>query len=168
MRHVCKWSALGICMVLALLTFFLVAPGLFGIHPLIVQSRSMEPVYPVGSLLYVKESFADGSNLLEGEAVTFYLPDQETLVTHRIVSIDWDRQEIRTKGDANEFEDELVTPFSNVKGIPFLCIPCLGYIAGYLSGTLGKLGIFLMVILVFILSWMDGAMFQEQKKMQKI
>lgn len=168
MRHVCKWSALGICMVLARLTFFLVAPGLFGIHPLIVQSRSMEPVYPVGSLLYVKESPADGSKLLEGEAVTFYLPDQETLVTHRIVSIDWDRQEIRTKGDANEFEDELVTPFSSVKGIPFLCIPCLGYIAGYLSGTLGKLGIFLMVILVFILSWMDGTMFQEQKKMQKI
>ena len=168
MRHICKWSALGICMVLALLTFFLVVPGLFGIYPLIVQSRSMEPVYPVGSLLYVKESPSDGSKLLEGETATFYLPDHETLVTHRVVSIDWDREEIRTKGDANEFEDELSTSFSNVKGIPFMCIPYMGYIAGYLSGTLGKFGIFLMVILVFILSWMDGSMFQEQKKMQKI
>ena len=64
MRHICKWSARGICMVLALLTFFLVVPGLFGIYPLIVQSRSMEPVYPVGSLLYVKESPSDGSKLL--------------------------------------------------------------------------------------------------------
>ena len=79
MRHLCKWSALGICMVLALLTLLLVLPGLLGIHPLLVQSGSMEPEYPVGSMIYVKST--EGASLAEGDVATFYLPDEETLVT---------------------------------------------------------------------------------------
>lgn len=34
MRRLCKWSALGICGLLALLTVLLALPGLVGIHPL--------------------------------------------------------------------------------------------------------------------------------------
>lgn len=168
MRYVCKWLAIDICAVLALLTLLLVAPGLFGIHPLIVQSRSMEPVYPAGSLLYVRDTSTDGSDLAEGEPVTFFLPDLETLVTHRIVSVDRKQQVIHTKGDANELADEIATPFSSVTGLPLFCIPYLGYVAECLSGTFGKFCIFLMVILVFFLSWLDGAMHHAQNKVQKI
>lgn len=133
MRYVCKWLAIDICAVLAFLTLLLVVPGLFGIHPLIVQSQSMEPVYPAGSMLYIKEADADSGDLTE-EVATFYLPDQET----------------------------------SIVGVPIFCIPYLGYVAEGLSGTFGKFCIFLMVVLVFFLSWLDGAMHHAQSKVQKM
>ena len=112
MRRLCKWSALGICGLLALLTVLLALPGLVGIHPLLVQSGSMDPDYPAGSVIYVKQ--AEAAELAEGMVVTFYLPDEETMITHRIVRVDADREEIYTKGDANELEDSAATPFSRV------------------------------------------------------
>lgn len=162
MRHVCKWSALAICVVLAVLTALLVLPGLFGIHPLVVQSRSMEPAYPKGSMIYVRST--DPFGLSEGSAVTFSLPDSDTLVTHRITHIDMDREEIYTKGDANEQEDRTAIPFGQVEGVPFFCVPYLGYLADYLSSMAGKVGIIMLVILVCLLSWMDGALLKEEKE----
>lgn len=161
MRHLCKWLALAICGILAALTILLVLPGLFGIYPLIVQSGSMEPVYPRGSMVYIRS--ADVSGLSEGSAVTFHLPDGETLVTHRITHIDMDREEIYTKGDANELEDSMATSFEQVEGIPFFCIPCLGYLAGYLSSMAGKAGIVMLVVMVCLLSWMDGALMKQKE-----
>lgn len=161
MRYLCKWSALGICGILALLTILLALPGLFGIHPLLVQSGSMEPEYSVGSVIYVRQ--ADRSELSEGTVVTFCLPDGKTMVTHRIVRVDMDKEEIYTKGDANELEDGAATPFSMVLGIPILCIPCLGYLAGYLASAAGRVGIILLVILVCLLSWMEGELYREEE-----
>ena len=75
MRYLCKGAALAICMVLGALTVLLVLPGLFGIHPLIVQSGSMEPAYPQGSMVYIRGT--DPRKLSEGDAVTFRLADGE-------------------------------------------------------------------------------------------
>lgn len=161
MRQLCKWSALGICGVLAVLTLLLAFPGLLGIHPLLVQSRSMEPEYPRGSVIYVRR--AEPERLTEGTVVTFYLPDKETLVTHRIVRVDPNQEEIYTKGDANELEDKAATPYSSIVGIPLLCIPGLGYLAGYLASAAGKAGIVLLVVLVCLLSWMEGALVREEE-----
>lgn len=161
MRYLCRWFALLICSVLALLTILLALPGLFGIHPLLVQSGSMEPEYSVGSIIYVRQ--AEQSDLSEGTVVTFRLPDGETMVTHRIVQVDQEKEEIYTKGDANELEDKAATPFSMVVGIPMLCIPYLGYLAGYLASAAGKVGIVLLVVLVCLLSWMEGELLREEK-----
>ena len=155
MQNICRRTALAICGLLAALTISLVLPGLFGIHPLTVKSGSMEPLYPQGSLLYVKDT--EQPVLREGEIVSFYLPDEETLVTHRIVKVDRENEVIYTKGDANESEDGAATPFSRIIGPPVLCIPFMGHVAGYLSSSAGKVGIFLLVILVCILSWLDGS-----------
>lgn len=162
MRHFCRWLALGICGGLALLTVLLVLPGLFRIHPLAVQSSSMEPDYPAGSMIYVKK--IDESRLEEGLVATFRLADDETLVTHRIVRVDEEKRLIYTKGDANELEDGAATPFSRVVGSPVLCIPRLGYLAGYLSSAVGKIGILLSVVMVCILSWMDGALQRQEEE----
>ena len=162
MKHLCKWSALAICGILAVLTMLLALPGLFGVHPLLVKSGSMEPDYPIGSVIYVRQ--AKPESLQEGTVVTFSLPDGETLVTHRIVRVDQEQEEIYTKGDANELEDKAATPFSLIVGIPVLCVPYLGYLAGYLDSAAGKVGIVLLVILVCLLSWMEGALLQEEKE----
>jgi len=165
MRYLCRWLALGICAILALLTIFLVLPGLFQIHPMSVQSGSMEPSYPVGSIIYVRK--ADESQLNEGKVVTFHLPEEQTFVTHRIVRVDKQERLIYTKGDANELEDSLATSFSDVIGSPLVCIPYLGYVAGYLSSTVGKIGILLSVVMVCILSWMDGALQKHEEEVQR-
>lgn len=162
MRHLCKWLALGICGALAFLTVLLVLPGLFQIHPMSVESESMEPDYPAGSMIYVKK--VDESRLAEGMVVTFCLADEETLVTHRIVRVDEEKRLLYTKGDANELEDGAATPFLRVVGRPVLCIPHLGYLAGYLSSAVGKIGILLAVVMVCILSWMDGALQRQEEE----
>lgn len=161
MRHLCRGAALAICGMLGILTVLLVLPGLFGIHPLIVQSKSMEPSYPKGSMVYIRA--AEPLELSEGDTVTFRLADGETLVTHRITSIDMEKEEFRTKGDANAWEDGTATPFDQVVGVPFLCIPGLGSLAGHLSGVTGKAGIVLLVILVCLLSWMDEALLRQEE-----
>lgn len=165
MRYICKWLALGICGILAILTILLVMPGLFHIYPLSVQSGSMEPAYPVGSMIYVKK--VDEDTLEEGMTVTFYLQDEETLVTHRIVAVDVREGMIYTKGDANELEDGAATPFSRIVGRPFACIPKLGYLAEYLSSPIGKAGIMLLVVMVCLLSWMEGALYRNEKEVQE-
>ncbi len=166
MRYLCKWSALGICGFLAVLTILLALPGLFGIHPLLVQSGSMEPEYAVGSVIYVRQ--AELSRLSEGTVVTFCLPDGETMVTHRIVRVDQEQDEIYTKGDANELEDQTATPFSRIVGVPVLCVPWLGYLAGYFASAMGKVGIILLVVLVCLLSWMEGELVQEQEEVKGV
>ena len=160
MRHLCRRFAIAICGFLAALTVLLVLPGLFGIHPLTVQSGSMEPAYPKGSMLYIRN--VDPYGLSEGQAVTFHLADGETLVTHRIVEIDREKEEICTKGDANELEDSAAIPFGQIVGAPFFCIPYLGYLAGYLSSASGKAAVVMLVVLVCLLSWMDGALFRQE------
>ena len=165
MRHLCKWLALAICGVLAVLTILLVLPGLFGIHPLIVQSGSMEPVYPKGSMVYIRNT--DPSGLSEGSTVTFHLEDGETLVTHRITQIDMEREEIYTKGDANELEDGAATSFAQVEGVPFFCIPYLGYLAGWLSSMAANAGIVPLGLMVCLLSWMDGALMKQKEALEE-
>lgn len=165
MRHFCKWIALGICGLLAVLTILLVLPGLFHIYPLAVQSGSMAPSYQPGSMIYVKRT--DEDRLREGMVVSFYLADEETLVTHRIVRVDEKERLIYTKGDANLSEDSAATPFSRVLGQAVFCIPCLGTAAVYLSSPAGKVGIFLAVVLVCILSWMDGALQRQEDEAQR-
>jgi len=48
-----------------------------------------------------------------------------------------------------------------------VCIPYLGYVAGYLSSTVGKIGILLSVVMVCILSWMDGALQKHEEEVQR-
>lgn len=92
------------CVALALA---LVAPRLLGYTPFAVLSGSMEPAYPVGSLIYVQP--VEASSLRVGDAVTFVANDQGTVATHRVIDVDGDSALLRTQGDANVAPTE--TPF---------------------------------------------------------
>ncbi len=73
----------------------------FGIRVYRVASGSMEPHLKIGNTILIKKS----SRFKVGDVVT-YKSDNE-YVTHRIVSIDKDQ--IITKGDANNTEDKPIT-----------------------------------------------------------
>ena len=116
----------------------------------------MEPTYPVGSLIYVKE--ADPFSLESGDVITFML-NEDTVATHRIVEVVPDETDasvirFRTKGDANEAEDGSLVHHKNVIGTPIYKIPYMGYVANYIQNPPGMYvaisGAACLLMLVFI------------------
>ena len=164
-------TILVIC--IAVLAVLLAGPRLMGMQVLTVLSGSMEPVYHVGSLIYVKE--VDPFTLKEGDVITYML-SEDTLSTHRIVGVVPDEEDtsvirFRTKGDANDAEDATLVHYKNVVGTPVFTIPYLGYIANYIQHPPGTYmaiaagAVFL--ILVFLPDLFDDEDDEGQKKKGK-
>lgn len=126
------WDIVSTILVVIVVIFavLLVGVRLFDIQVYSVISGSMEPEYPVGSLIYVKE--VDPSEIEVGDVITYVLPN-ETPSTHRVVRVDEENQHFYTKGDANEIEDGAPVHFKNLIGTPVFTIPLLGYIAYYIQ-----------------------------------
>lgn len=110
-------------------------PKVFGIHIYAVVSGSMEPAYPVGSLVFTKET--DAGQIGSGDCITYYFG--QDVVTHRVVGVDAQENLFYTKGDASHLQDPPVT-FDRVIGRTFaFCIPFLGYLVVWLSKAEVKL-----------------------------
>jgi signal peptidase len=136
---VLTWLLTAAAIVLALA---LAGARLFGLEPFAVLSGSMEPLYPAGSIVYVREE--NVQTLQEGDVIT-YLLDEDTVVTHRIEEVIVDEDGIsrfKTKGDANDAADGSLVRQENVLGSPALCIPYLGYLA---AAFMADKGIYLIL-----------------------
>ena len=86
--------------VLIALFFF---PRIIGIKTYIVTSGSMEPLYPIGSLVYVKS--VDASEIKIGDAITFYMNESTIVATHQVYEINEGKSEFRTQGINNKDEN---------------------------------------------------------------
>ncbi len=144
--------------IVILIAALMIGPRLFGIQIYSVLSGSMEPEYPVGSLIYVKST--DPEELQIGDVITFRA-GEETVVTHRIAEIKKDNNapehvgyetvqdasgvsalsddlQFVTKGDANPSNDiGTVTP-EMIIGKPVFRIPYLGYVSIYIQRPPGR------------------------------
>lgn len=126
-------ASLGALAALAcvLLAVALAAPRVLGLTPFVVLSGSMEPTYPVGSLVYVRS--VDASELRVGDPVTFTLEGREAVATHRVIEVDAESASLRTQGDANDEPDGSPVQFASVHNWqPGLLCP-----AGRLRGVVG-------------------------------
>lgn len=132
------WSIIS-TIVLAVLVILLIAFGgvrLFGLTPYMVTSGSMEPEYPVGSLIYVKEVPPEQIDV--GDVITFRLTDGQTVATHQVYEADRVQEEFRTQGinnrdsEGNILHDAEPVKYTSVLGCPVTVIPYLGY---YIDGT---------------------------------
>ena len=147
------WNRLLTALLVAALLFAaaIYLPNIVGIKPLIVLSGSMEPNYPVGSLVYVQKRAPE--QLKKGDVVTFYL-SKDTVVTHRIVAVDSENRKFQTKGDANDTADGTPVLFQNCIGTPILSVPKLGYVADFLGTVSGKIlyitGILVLLLLLYV------------------
>lgn len=112
-----------------------VAPRIMGLQSYAIISGSMEPAYPMGSLVYAEP--VGGADLVPGDVAAFWR-DQDVIV-HRVEAVDADRAELVTKGDANEDLDVRPVPYANVLGRITFHIPYLGYFLMALASTPGKL-----------------------------
>ena len=112
-----------ITILIAVGSLLLLVPRLFGIHSYIVLSGSMEPTIHVGALAFVNHKDCD---VEVGDIVTFQIQENnDTLVTHRVISIDEDGYHF--KGDANANEDMAVVSKSQIVGTYVFQIPEIGF-----------------------------------------
>lgn len=85
----------------------------------------MEPTLSVNDVVYVKPTYFE--ILEKGDIITF-LGEENTPITHRIISIDKENRVVVTKGDNNEYEDINPVIEENIIGKMLFKIPKLGLI----------------------------------------
>lgn len=108
-----------------ILLFLCFVPGVFGYKEYVVVSGSMEPAVSVGSCILVRK--VKETEISNGDIITYCLPHSETVITHRVIRRNTLSDGFVTKGDANDKEDAVSVPYSQVLGRVQLCIPLLGY-----------------------------------------
>lgn len=127
-------------------------PKIFGLGVYGIETGSMEPKYPVGSLIYVKQ--VDPAEIKEQDVITFLQgTDTDLVLTHRVTKVDRHEELFTTKGDANAVEDATKVPFSNVKGKVAVCVPKLGALAFFFQSQTGVCilaGLFLFAVVCYL------------------
>ena len=142
---------------------------LAGIRPFIVLSGSMEPNYPVGSLILVRK--VDCRELKPGNVITFFLADN-TVVTHRISAVvshgeDSPRLSFRTKGDANAAEDGGFVSAEAIIGTPIFYVPYLGFLVNYLQHPPGIYIVFSAIALLLLTVFLADYLTQRKNNLTR-
>ena len=164
------WNTVSAILVVAVLTLAVLIAGVrvFAITPFKVLTGSMEPDYPVGSMIYIKNN-VDVRSLKIGDVITFSF--NNSYATHRIVDIrdsieDQGTLEFQTKGDANNLTDGEWVKENDIEGKVLFSIPKFGFIANYIQTAPGcYVSIAIggaMVIFVFL----PDILFPKKKKEQ--
>lgn len=157
-------NAVTVVFVVLMLAFASVIylPRIVGITPMNVLSGSMEPTYPVGSIIYVDNGVAS-EEIKTNDVITF--SENNVIVTHRVKEITSDGNYI-TKGDANDIQDGGSVSYENVIGKPIFCIPYLGYIASFIASKNGVILLIGVIIVLMLMTYMvdtQGLLGKEQR-----
>lgn len=169
-KKIWNWISGVLVGLVVLLAIALVGVRLIGLQPFMVLSGSMEPVYHVGSLVYVKE--VDYRTLQVGDDITYML-SEDTVVTHRIIEVLVDEEDpdtIRyfTQGIANDTPDGSSVHYRNVIGKPVFSIPYLGYVSSYIQNPPGMyVAIAAGAVLMMLVFLPDLFESEDQEKEEK-
>ena len=121
------------------LVIVFVVPGFLGFKSYVVTSGSMEPKYPVGSLILVKT--VPAKDITVGDAITFYMKNTDIVATHQVYEIDKEQNVFRTQGinnrdsKGNILHDAAPVAFDSLIGKPVACIPYLGSVSRFCTAT---------------------------------
>ncbi len=158
------WNIISGVLVAAVvvLAALLVGVRLLGFQVYAVLSGSMEPNYPVGSLVYVKSASSDEIEV--GDAITFVV-ESGTKITHRVTECTEENGEVsyKTKGDANETEDAGLVSYQNVVGKVHFSIPYLGYLSSFIQTVSGRYVTIAAVAVLLIICFIPD-LFAKSKK----
>lgn len=135
--------------VLVILALALVGVRLFALSPYTVLSASMEPSYPVGSLIYVQS--VEASQIEVGDPISFVLNEDLVVATHRVVEVDLEKSHFITKGDANTSVDGAPVHFENLLGRVVFSVPYLGFIAHFIGTQTGRLVAIAFILFLLLL-----------------
>ena len=126
----------------------LALPNLFGCHWVTIESGSMAPALPVGSVCFV----APADEVGRDDIITFTTGSGEEpiIVTHRIIGTAGAGEYI-TKGDANNVTDESTVTQDQILGTVRFCIPHLAPLVHFMSSIRGKIVVCCgFVVLLFL------------------
>ena len=155
--RLCALLSAVLLSIMALLAGALIVPALLGYREMAVLSGSMEPTVPVGSIVYVRP--LPGEKLAPGDICTYCMADGETFVTHRVVSLDRQKQTLITKGDANNTADGEIA-FANVYGKAMFHLPWLGLLVMGVRTPRGILAVTGLLAAIFLLNlipaWLEA------------
>lgn len=141
--NVCIGLTILICLVFSVFTI----PRFFGITPFVVQSGSMDPTIPTGSVVFTNTNDTD---VVVGDVITYSLStgtNTGVFVTHRVNDINETRGLIQTKGDNNDHADGWLEK-SAVTGTVLFHVPK----AGFLLNHLQEKGFVVLAIWVFVIN----------------
>lgn len=163
-------STVAAIFVVTILLLSVVIPAVRGWVPLTIASGSMEPTYPVGSMVIgepVTES--EAKSLKTNDVITFMpYPDDPTLVTHRIVATSINTAgtvSYTTRGDANNADDPDPVSDKQVRAVVKYHIPYMGYVASWLDYEQKQTIIYVVVALLGIYCvYQVGAGVRERRK----
>lgn len=141
-------------------------PQYLGLEAYIVESGSMAPEMPTGSVIYIEDIPAN--EIVTGDVIVF-TPNESRLgadrVTHRVVDVREGNYtlEFRTKGDANPSPDPGWTPSFNVEGKRAFSIPHLGYLIDASRSPL-FITVFILLPAIFLMKEQIGKLTDEMKE----
>ena len=157
-KKICNVLNTIIILLLIIVAGILIVPQMLGMNTLAVLSGSMQPNIPVGSLIIIDDVKFDD---LKVDDVITYKVNSSTLVTHRIVSLDSNKQEMITKGDANEVDDGSPISYQNVVGKLLFTVPLLGYLSVYMKTPLGIAILCGIIFVLIVLNFLPGIFEKE-------
>ncbi len=157
-----------------LLTFFLIIAvalvgfKLMGFNILTVDSGSMEPVYGVDSLIFVKK--AEPETIVNNDIVTYVFNEDGDLVTHRVVGIDRMNRTFTTKGDANDLPDSEPVLWDNVVGKVVFGVPKVGAAFREITAPENRtkvIAIIVVLVTVTVVGEIAGSVREKKKRSEK-
>lgn len=147
-----------VCAVFALVVFVTVS----GAKGYSVASNSMSPEFNKGDVVFVKETpFED---LKKGDIVTVEFKTGDGTYTHRIVSIDYVKKEIRTAGDNTGVIDTESADSQQIKGKVWFSVPVLGYLSLLLTNTTYAAVVVIFVLLVMAVGFVMGKYYKNKTR----
>lgn len=161
-KKICNIVSITLLTIMIFMVLALAGPPLLGYKTYAVLSGSMEPKLQVGSMAYVKPTRPNA--ISKGDIITYTLSgDSKTLVTHRVIDIDYKNKEFITKGDANEVKDGPIG-FQRLVGKMIFTIPYLGYAAVYLKTKKGLIIIAAILVLMILSNTIPEILKKEEQK----
>jgi len=136
-RALIKWAGNLLVMLLILVAAFSLITSVF-LHWQFrtVVSGSMDPTLKVGSVVATQP--VDPEGIAVGDIVSYYSPDHQKLMVHRVIERSTDGQlYFGTQGDANGSPDPYLVPARNVVGKVSFHVPFLGYASRFVTSPLG-------------------------------
>lgn len=123
-------------------------PSVLGYKLMSVLTGSMRPALEPGDMIIAKE--IDSKQIQVNDVITYWIGNN--LVTHRVVEIVNKDQELffKTKGDANNVEDQALVPSNRIVGKLSFNIPKGGYIASFIRSSKGFVLFFILPIMCIL------------------
>ncbi len=140
---------------ICLLVLIFLVTKIFNMKLYVVLDSTMDPEYPLGSLIYVKD--VDLNTLDVGDVITYKVTNN-VVATHRIteaVLLYGENERVfATKGDMSEEADPDLVIGSEVIGVPVFTIPKIGNLILWVKYPPGSyiaigVGVFLAVFVFF-------------------